>query len=94
MLIPTYMEAFAQGCQIFLDTTYQNGKNIPKYHKYIPKYHKNIPKYHKNIPKYHKNIPKYHKNIPNVRKIYKMCIKYTNIFACKTLQNLPKLFLV
>jgi hypothetical protein len=67
------MATFAQGCQIFLDTTYQNEKNIPKYHK---------------------NIPKYHKNIPNVRKIYKMCIKYTNIFACKTLQNLPKLFLV
>jgi hypothetical protein len=31
-----------QGCQIFLATTYQNGKNIPNYHKIskIPNGHK------------------------------------------------------
>jgi hypothetical protein len=34
-------------------------------------------------------------NIPNDRKIDQLGIKYTNIFNCKTLQNLPKLgFLV
>jgi hypothetical protein len=33
--------------------------------------------------------------IPNVRIIDQMATKYTNIFHCKTLQNLPKLgFLV
>jgi hypothetical protein len=26
--------AFHQGCQIFLDTIYQHGKNIPNGHKY------------------------------------------------------------
>jgi hypothetical protein len=42
-----------QGCQIFLGTTYQNGKNIPKNHKiyqmateYI-KWPQNIPNGHK-----------------------------------------------
>jgi hypothetical protein len=35
------------------------------------------------------------KKIPKLREIYKMAIKYTIIFHCKTLQNLPKLgFLV
>jgi hypothetical protein len=34
-------------------------------------------------------------NISNGRKIDQMFIKYTNIFHCKTFQNLPKLeFLV
>jgi hypothetical protein len=28
--------------------------------------------------------------VPTVHKIYQMSIKYTNIFHCKTLQNLPK----
>jgi hypothetical protein len=68
-------EYFAQwqDCQIFLGTTYQNGK---KYAKLPP-------------------------NIPNGHNIYQMAlnrthfIKYTNIFHCKTLKNLPKLgFLV
>jgi hypothetical protein len=30
-------------------------------------------------------------NIPNGRKIHQMAVNYTNIFHCKTLQNLPKL---
>jgi hypothetical protein len=36
------------------------------------------------------NIPNYDKNIPDVQKIYQMAAKYTNIFKCKTLKNLPK----
>jgi hypothetical protein len=39
------------------------------------------------------NMEKYTKwtyNIPNGHKIYQMVIKYTNIFFCKALQNLPK----
>jgi hypothetical protein len=32
-----------QGCQIFLGTTYQNGKNVPKNHK-IHQNWKNVPK--------------------------------------------------
>jgi hypothetical protein len=52
-----------QGCQIFLDTIYQN---VPNYH----------------------NITKWPKK-------FQVTIKYTNIFHCKALQNLPKLgFLV
>jgi hypothetical protein len=42
----------------------------------------------KNIP----NNPKYNKwsqNILNGRKIDQMSIKYTNIFHCMTVQNLP-----
>jgi hypothetical protein len=30
-------------------------------------------------------------NRPNKHKIYQMVTKYTNIFHCKTFQNLPKL---
>jgi hypothetical protein len=42
-----------------------------------------------------KNVPKWPQNIPNGCKIDEMSIKFTNIFYCKTLQNLPKLeFLV
>jgi hypothetical protein len=38
---------------------------------------------------------KWAQHILNGRKIDQMVIKYTNIFLCKTLQNLPKLgFLV
>jgi hypothetical protein len=32
--------------------------------------------------------------IPNGRKIDQMAIKYSNIFYCKTLQNLPKIGIV
>jgi hypothetical protein len=42
------------------------------------------------IPKREKYI-KWLQNVPNGRKIDQMAIKYTNIFHCKTLQNLPKL---
>jgi hypothetical protein len=61
--------ARVQDCQIFLGTTYQNGKNIPNDHKYT----------------------RWPQNIPNGRKIKPMAIKYTYIFNCKTLQNLPTL---
>jgi hypothetical protein len=37
------------------------------------------------------NYTKWPQNIPNGCKIDPMAIKYTNIFYCKTLQNLPKL---
>jgi hypothetical protein len=41
------------------------------------------------------NIPNGHKITSNGRKIDQICIKYTNILHCKTLQILPKLqFLV
>jgi hypothetical protein len=48
-----------QGCQIFLGTKYQNGKNITNYHEL-----------------YQMSIT--------------VSIKYTVIFHCKTLRNLPK----
>jgi hypothetical protein len=31
------------------------------------------------------------KSIPKQGKLFQMAIKYTNVFHCKTLQNLPKL---
>jgi hypothetical protein len=34
------------------------------------------------------------RNIPQRGKIYQMAMKYTNIFHCKTLENLPKLGLL
>jgi hypothetical protein len=34
------------------------------------------------------------KNIPNYHEVYQMSIKYNILFHCKTLQNLPKFFLV
>jgi hypothetical protein len=40
--------------------------------------------------KWPQNIPKCHKIYQNVRKIYQMSIKFTSIFHCKTLKNLPK----
>jgi hypothetical protein len=41
------------------------------------------------------NVSKWPQNIPYGRKTDQIVIKYTNIFHCKTLQNLPKLgFLV
>jgi hypothetical protein len=55
----------------------------------------NIPKRGENIPNNKKIYPKARKytqrqeNIPNGHKIDQMAIKYTNIFHCKTLQNLP-----
>jgi hypothetical protein len=47
-----------------------------------------------NIPNYYKIYQK-RKILPDGNQIDQMVIKYTNIFHCKTLQNLPKLvFLV
>jgi hypothetical protein len=46
----SYRQTKAQGCQIFLVTKYQNGKNIPNYHKaYLMsiKYNKNTVKWTK-----------------------------------------------
>jgi hypothetical protein len=48
-----------------------------------------IPTY-QNAEKYTK-LPQTIQNIPNSRMIDPMAIKDTNIFYCKTLQNLPKL---
>jgi hypothetical protein len=50
-----------QGCQIFVATTYQNGKNIP-----------NIQKIYQIFRKY----TKYSENIPNIQKIYQILRKY------------------
>jgi hypothetical protein len=50
----------------------------------------NIPKTLKSIPNYHK-ITKWLWNIPNVQNVFHMRTKYTNIFPCMALQNLPKL---
>jgi hypothetical protein len=33
-------------------------------------------------------------NIRNGRKIHQIAIKYTNIFHCKTLKNLPKFLVI
>jgi hypothetical protein len=44
-------------------------------------------RYTKNTP----NIPKSHKNIQNSLIIDLMAINHTNIFHCKTLQDLPTL---
>jgi hypothetical protein len=52
----------AQGCQIFLGATYQNGKNIPNNHKI----------YHITI-----KYTKCQWNIPNNHKIYQMASKFT-----------------
>jgi hypothetical protein len=38
-----------------------------------------------------RNYTKFPLNMANGRKIYQMDIKYTNIFHCKALQNLPKI---
>jgi hypothetical protein len=38
-----------------------------------------------------KKIPEWQQNIPNGSKIDEMSVKFTNIFYCKSLQNLPKL---
>jgi hypothetical protein len=48
----------------------------------------NIPKGGK-YTKLPQHIPIVYKIIPNGRKIYQMSVKYTNIFHCKTHQNLP-----
>jgi hypothetical protein len=43
----------------------------------------------------YQNITKWPWNIPDDNKIFQMTVKYTNMFLCKALQNLPKLgFLV
>jgi hypothetical protein len=39
-------------------------------------------------------LNKWPQNIPSGPTIDQMTIKYTNIFLCKTLQNLPKLVLL
>jgi hypothetical protein len=40
LLTPRYDLSVCQGCQIFLGTTDQNGKNIPKWTQNIPNAHK------------------------------------------------------
>jgi hypothetical protein len=53
-----------------------------------------------NIPKRGKiyqitiKYTKWPQNIPNCRKVDPMAIKYSNIFHCKTLQNLPKMVIL
>jgi hypothetical protein len=61
-----------QGCQIFLGTTYQHGKNLPNNHKI----------YQITI-KYVCQMAAYVCNAPNCRKIDQMAVKYANIFHCK-----------
>jgi hypothetical protein len=76
-----------QGCQIFLDTIYQNRKKCTKRTQNVPKEHK---MYQKNT-----KCTKWSQNVPKVCKIFQMAIKYINIFQSRVLQNLPKLgFLV
>jgi hypothetical protein len=38
-----------------------------------------------------KNYTKWPQHLPNIRNLNQMALKYTNIFHCKALQNLPKL---
>jgi hypothetical protein len=69
-----------QGCQILLGTTYQNGKNIPNFHKTYQistkhtKFPQNIPNFHKTyqISTKHTKLPQY---IPNAYKVYQMAVK-------------------
>jgi hypothetical protein len=72
------------GLPDFWGTTYQNGEKIDQR---TTKYTKEL----LNIPKEPQNIPKDYKIYQKVYKIYQRTIKYTNIFHCKTLQNLPKM---
>jgi hypothetical protein len=75
-----------QGCQIFLGTTYQNGKNSTKLpYQMATKY----TKWPQNIPNGHK-IYQMATKYTKWHKIGQMAIKYTNTFNTKTLQNLPK----
>jgi hypothetical protein len=69
-----------QGCQIFLGTVY-----VPIREKYT----KSVQNGHKNTkwPQKYQMATK----IPNGREVDQTALKYTNIFHCKTLQNLPKL---
>jgi hypothetical protein len=75
-------------------------QNISTNHKiYLSNGHKiHLSNGHKihllNGHKIYQMITKYIKwlqNIPNGRNIDQLAIKYTNIFHCKTLQNLPKM---
>jgi hypothetical protein len=75
-----------QGCQIYLSTTYQNGKNISNDYKTF-KCPQNIPNIYQMATKY----TKWPQNIPNGGKIDQTNIKCTNIFHRKNLQSLPKL---
>jgi hypothetical protein len=65
-----------RGCQIFLDSAYQNIPNIPKQGKMYPKAIK---------------YPRQPQNIPIGRKVDQMAIKQTNIFHCKTLQKFTQI---
>jgi hypothetical protein len=42
MALLSWLYSRGQGCQIFLDTKYQNGENIPNYHE-MAKWYQNIP---------------------------------------------------
>jgi hypothetical protein len=45
----------------------------------------------KNTPEWPQTIPNGHKIYKNGAEIDRMAVQFTNIFHCKTLQNLPKL---
>jgi hypothetical protein len=91
-----WTNAAPQGCQTFPGTTYQNGKNVPNEHK-IYQMTTKYTKWPQNIPIDHKiyqlttKYTYWPQNLPNFSKIDHIAIKYTNIFRCKTLQNLSKL---
>jgi hypothetical protein len=71
-----FKTGLTQGCQIVLNTTYQNGENIPYDHKI-----------YQITTKYTKKT----KYKPKWRKNDQMATKYRNSFHCKTIQNLPKM---
>jgi hypothetical protein len=64
-LVAALVTFSVQGCQIFLGTTYQNGKNIPNGHK---------------IYQMATKYTIWPQNIPYGRKIYQMATKYADIF--------------
>jgi hypothetical protein len=74
---------FHQGCQPFSVFNIPNREKFTKLPTNIPSGQTNIPNGQTNIPNGQTNIPNGQTNIPNGR-------KYTNVFHCKTLQNLPK----
>jgi hypothetical protein len=94
----------AQGCQIFLGATYQNGTKYTELSHNIPNV-QNIYQMSTKCTKCPYNIPNVHtiyqmsiqntkcpQNISNVHKIYQCPgnSRWLNIFHCKTLHNLHK----
>jgi hypothetical protein len=79
-LLPKKISGLYQDCQIFLGAIYQTKQNNHIIYQMATK-----------CTKWPQNILKGHKIQQNGNKIQQMAGKCTNIFHCKSLQNLPKL---